>query len=59
LGIAVIGGLTASTVTALVIIPSVFAILQRKASTVAASIDPEDPQSPYYAGAMDGGSRVS
>ncbi len=51
LGIAVIGGLVASTLTALVVIPSVFAIVQRNASTSSSSIDPEDPGSPYYAGA--------
>ena len=50
LGIAVIGGLVASTLAALVVIPSVFAIVQRNASTSSASIDPEDPGSPYFAG---------
>ncbi|MEZ5394763.1 MAG: efflux RND transporter permease subunit [Bryobacterales bacterium] len=50
LGIAVIGGLIASTLTALVVIPSVFAVVQRSASTASSSIDPEDPESPYYAG---------
>jgi len=48
LGIAVIGGLVASTLTALIVIPSVFAIVQRKAATGSSSIDPEDPDSPYY-----------
>ena len=51
LGIAVIGGLIASTLTALVVIPSVFAIVQRNASTSSSSIDPEDPDSPYYVAA--------
>ena len=51
LGIAVIGGLIASTLAALVVIPSVFAVVQRNASTSSSSIDPEDPGSPYYAGA--------
>ena len=50
LGIAVIGGLMASTLAALVVIPSVFAVVQRNASTSSSSIDPEDPGSPYYAG---------
>ena len=50
LGIAVIGGLVASTLTALVVIPSVFAIVQRNASTSSPSIDPEDPGSPHFAG---------
>ncbi len=49
LGIAVIGGLVASTFTALVAIPSVFAVVQRNASSTSPSIDPEDPDSPYYA----------
>lgn len=51
LGIAVIGGLVASTLAALVAIPSVFAIVQRRASIRSSSIDPEDPGSPHYAGA--------
>ena len=50
LGIAVIGGLVASTLAALVVIPSVFAVVQRNASRSSSSIDPEDPGSPYYAG---------
>lgn len=54
LGIAVIGGLIASTLTALVVIPAVFAVVQRNASTDSASIDPEDPDSPYYAAAPGG-----
>jgi multidrug efflux pump subunit AcrB len=54
LGIAVIGGLIASTLTALVVIPSVFAVVQRNASVASASIDPEDPESAYYAGAPIG-----
>ena len=48
LGIAVIGGLVASTLTALIVIPSVFAIVQRNAPIVSSSIDPEDPDSPYF-----------
>ena len=51
LGIAVIGGLGASTLTALVVIPSVFSILQRRASREEPSIDPDDPGSPYFDGA--------
>ena len=50
LGIAVIGGLVASTLTALVVIPSVFAIVHRNASTDSTSIDPEDPASRYFDG---------
>ena len=52
LGIAVIGGLFASTLAALVVIPSVFAVVQRNAPTSSSSIDPEDPASPHYAGAL-------
>lgn len=50
LGIAVIGGLAASTLTALVVIPPAFAILERRASRTLPSIDPDDPESPYYDG---------
>jgi multidrug efflux pump subunit AcrB len=48
LGIAVIGGLAASTLTALVVIPSVFAVLQRRASVGSPSIDPDDPESRHF-----------
>ena len=51
LGIAVIGGLVASTLAALVVIPSVFAVVQRNSSTTSTSIDPEDPGSLHYVGA--------
>jgi multidrug efflux pump subunit AcrB len=50
LGIAVIGGLAASTLTALVAIPSAFAILQRRTTREAPSIDPDDPESRHYDG---------
>ena len=55
LGIAVIGGLLASTLTVLIVIPSVFAVVQRTASIASSSIDPEDPNSPHYAGAPHSG----
>jgi multidrug efflux pump subunit AcrB len=48
LGRAVVGGLFASTLATLVILPAVFAILQRKASIVGASMDPDDPHSGRY-----------
>lgn len=54
LGIAVIGGLVASTLTALIVIPSVFAVVQRNASIASASIDPQDPDSPHYAAPTEG-----
>jgi multidrug efflux pump subunit AcrB len=41
LGRAVIGGLAASTVAVLVVLPLVFAIAQRKASRALASLHPE------------------
>lgn len=48
LGRAVIGGLIASTLTTLFVLPAVFAIVQRKASHAAASLDPDDPNSTRY-----------
>jgi multidrug efflux pump subunit AcrB len=50
LGIAVIGGLTAATITTLLIIPAVFAIVERRSRTASPSIDPDDPTSPHYDG---------
>lgn len=47
LGIAVIGGLTASTFAALLLLPMVYASLQRNASVNSASLDPEDGDSIY------------
>jgi multidrug efflux pump subunit AcrB len=49
LGRAVIGGLAAATLATLFVLPSVFALVQRRATTQSASLDPEDPQSRYYA----------
>jgi multidrug efflux pump subunit AcrB len=48
LGRAVIGGLAAATFATLLILPSVFALVQRRASTRSASLDPDDPESAYY-----------
>lgn len=48
LGRAVIGGLIASTFTTLTILPSIYAILQRRASTTSPSLNPMDPESRYY-----------
>jgi multidrug efflux pump subunit AcrB len=48
LGQAVIGGLIASTLVSLLILPSVFSIIQQKASYISVSLDPEDPKSKYY-----------
>ena len=48
LGRAVIGGLAAATLATLLILPSVFALVQARASTVAVSLDPDDPKSRHY-----------
>ncbi len=59
LGRAVIGGLLASLITALLVLPTIFAVLMKGASTVSPSLSPTDPASRYYApinrlqGAMD------
>jgi multidrug efflux pump subunit AcrB len=45
---AVIGGLLAATITTLLVLPSLFAIVQGRASTQTASLDPDDPTSPQY-----------
>jgi multidrug efflux pump subunit AcrB len=49
LGRAVIGGLLFSTLTTLLILPIVYAMLQRKAAVTSNSLNPEDPSSRYYA----------
>ncbi len=48
LGRAVIGGLLVSTFATLTILPSIYSILQRKASLSSPSLDPNDPSSRYY-----------
>jgi multidrug efflux pump subunit AcrB len=48
LGRAVIGGLIMSTFATLTVLPSIYAILQRKASVKPLSLNPLDPSSPYY-----------
>lgn len=48
LGQAVIGGLIASTFASLLILPLVFAWVQRKTSTASVSLDPEDRESKHY-----------
>jgi multidrug efflux pump subunit AcrB len=47
LGRAVIGGLIAATVTSLLIVPSVFSLVQKNAATESPSLDPEDPSSRF------------
>jgi multidrug efflux pump subunit AcrB len=49
LGRAVIGGLAAATAATLFILPSIFALVQSRATTASASLDPEDPESTFYA----------
>jgi multidrug efflux pump subunit AcrB len=48
LGRAVIGGLAAATVATLFLLPLIFGIVQRKASTASPSLDPEDPRSRVF-----------
>ena len=48
LGRAVIGGLLAATVTTLLVLPAVFAVVQGRAGRQSASLDAEDPDSPYF-----------
>jgi multidrug efflux pump subunit AcrB len=48
LGRAVIGGLIVSTFATLTILPSIYAILQTRASVASASLNPLDPESRYY-----------
>jgi multidrug efflux pump subunit AcrB len=45
---AVIGGLSAATLATLVVLPTVFALVQGKASLESASLDPDDPSSPHH-----------
>src|SRR5207249_2270863 len=48
LGRAVVGGLAASTLATLLVLPAVFSLAQRKASVAGASLDPDDPQSRHH-----------
>ena len=48
LGQAVIGGLLASTLASLLILPGIFILLQQKSSTQSVSLDPEDPESKFF-----------
>jgi multidrug efflux pump subunit AcrB len=49
LGRAVIGGLAAATVATLLVLPSVYSLVQQSASRRSASLDPDDPESAYRA----------
>ncbi|WP_165074390.1 efflux RND transporter permease subunit [Paludisphaera rhizosphaerae] len=48
LGRAVIGGLLAATAATLFVLPAVFALVQSRAGRQSASVDPDDPESPYF-----------
>jgi multidrug efflux pump subunit AcrB len=48
LGRAVVGGLAAATVATLVVLPSMFALVQTRRTTRSASLDPDDPTSALY-----------
>lgn len=48
LGRAVIGGLVGASIATLVVLPSVFSIVQGSSSARSASLDPDDPQSRHY-----------
>lgn len=48
LGRAVIGGLIASTVATLTLLPAVFALAMNGSSTVSVSLSPTDPESPHF-----------
>ena len=54
LGQAVIGGLAAATVATLLILPAVFAWLQRRANRAPPSLDPADPASVHFSPAPAG-----
>jgi multidrug efflux pump subunit AcrB len=47
LGRAVIGGLVAATLATLFLLPTVFGIVQKRASLKSPSLDPEDSDSPF------------
>jgi multidrug efflux pump subunit AcrB len=48
LGRAVIGGLLASTVASLLILPLIFAVVQKKSRVTSVSMDPDDKESVFY-----------
>jgi multidrug efflux pump subunit AcrB len=48
LGRAVIGGLAAATIATLFLLPAIFTIIQGRAKTDSASLDPADPHSAHY-----------
>jgi multidrug efflux pump subunit AcrB len=49
LGRAVIGGLAAATLATLIVLPSVYSLVQQSASATSPSLDPDDPDSAFRA----------
>jgi multidrug efflux pump subunit AcrB len=47
LGRAVIGGLAAATLATLIVLPSIYSLVQESARVTSASLDPDDPHSMY------------
>src|SRR5205823_11190828 len=45
---AVVGGLAAATLATLIVLPTVFALVQGGTGRSSASLDPDDPESPHY-----------
>jgi Cu/Ag efflux pump CusA len=49
LGRAVLGGLAAAPLATLIVLPSVYSLVQQSASTTSPSLDPDDPESAFRA----------
>jgi multidrug efflux pump subunit AcrB len=49
LGLAVIGGLAAATLATLIVLPSIYSLVQRSATAASPSLDPDDPESAWRA----------
>jgi multidrug efflux pump subunit AcrB len=47
LGRAVIGGLAAATIATLLVLPSMYSLVQQSAAVTSPSLDPDDPGSRY------------
>ena len=52
LGRAVIGGLAAATLATLIVLPSVYSLVQQSASRVSASLDPDDQGGGFFLGGL-------
>jgi len=48
LGRAVIGGLFFATLATLLVLPSIYSLVQARVRGTSPTLDPEDPESPYY-----------